>query len=129
MSEWIKKADEEYRKVTDKTKLISIIPKDGFGNKKQQEELLKIFHKDGTEKAFVTCVEIKFDNDNLFEIDVENLKLKVNFYRFKKMSPESSRLLKLSLFINLQPFFLKERLSAKQLEQMNNLQDTFKGLD
>ena len=45
------------------------------------------------------------------------------------MSPESSRLLKLSLFINLQPFFLKERLSAKQLEQMNNLQDTFKGLD
>ncbi len=129
LSEWIKKADEEYRKVTDKTKLISIIPKDGFGNKKQQEELLKIFHKDGTEKAFVTCVEIKFDNDNLFEIDVENLKLKVNFYRFKKMSPESSRLLKLSLFINLQPFFLKERLSAKQLEQMNNLQDTFKGLD
>ena len=125
LNQWLKTADDEYRKITDKNKLISLIPKNGFGDKEQQKDLLNIFHKEGTEKVFVSCKEIKFDNNNLFEIDVEKLVLKVNFKRFKKMDSESARLLKLSLFINLQSFFLKERLSAKQIEQMENLQKTF----
>ena len=53
----------------------------------------------------------------------------MNIDRFKKIDGETSRLLKLSLFLNLKNFFLTERLSTKQLKQMDEIQKTLKGLN
>ena len=53
LSEWIKK-QTRIQKVTDKTKLISIIPKDGLVTKTTRR-VTKDIPQRGTEKAFVTC--------------------------------------------------------------------------
>ena len=129
LSDWLKNADNEYRKITDKRKLITLIPKAGFGDRKQQKELEELFDIEGTKKVFVSCKEIKLKDNKLFEIDIDELVLNVNIDRFKKIDGETSRLLKLSLFLNLKNFFLTERLSAKQLKQMDEIQKTFKGLN
>ena len=121
---WIKDAEELYRaKPPSEPKITGVIPGNGFGNIDKLKVYRELFSSNFETDEVVLCDWIKLDDDQLFEIDVDEYKLFINsdIKKIKNMKKEEREILSLILFFALKDFFLKGSLSEKDEREINKI--------
>ena len=121
---WVKEAEELRRaKPPSEPKITGVIPGNGFGNKNKLKIYRELFSTNIETDEVVLCNWAKLDQDQLFEIDIDEFKLTINtdIKKIKNMKREERDVFSISLFFALKEFFLKGSLNDKDEGEINKI--------
>lgn len=121
---WIKDAEELYRtKPPSQPKITGVVPGSGFGNKNKLKIYRELFSNNIETEEIVLCDWSKLDDDQLFEIDIDEFKLTINtgIKKIKNMKKEDRDIISITLFFALREFYLKGNLNDKDEREISNI--------
>lgn len=123
LREWIRDAEETYRKKTlDPKSNVVYIPGDGFGSKSQIKNYENLFVTGNEETVSVNCILGNLDEDQLFSININDLSITLNKNMIKGLKRNDLlNSYKLSIFLLTKEYFGFTSLKKNHIQELNDL--------
>ncbi len=127
LREWIRDAEETYRRKPENNEPnIAYVPAGGFGSKTLQKKYASIFSQDSDEIVQVLCQEKELEDDEFFDIDIDNYELLINKNYLNDLAKEKSlTTLKLSIFLLVREYYAFSSLKKNHLLELKELNTMF----